>query len=192
MTNTTLEEPKKLTLEEIEDSARQVNGMYPFTYTLQPILLWLDDVRYPPTEKWTWVKTAAQAIEVLKTRRVRFASLDHDLAPEHYPWHPSYDGRESAKTSGQAVTRFLLEQVFLGDRSCLPVDGIRVHSMNTFGSSGMIKDVQYCYGRDFQMETKYEVLPWQLSGQHNGWYMNAASPSMWERYKGCSHSLGLN
>lgn len=187
-----IEEPKNLTLEEIENSARQINGMYPFTFTLTPILLWLDDVRLPPTDKWTWVKTAAEAIEVLKTQRVRFASLDHDLAPEHYPWNPNYDAREALKTSGQAVTRFLTEQVFMGDRAYLPPDGIRVHSMNTFGANGMLCDIRNCYGRDFQMETKYEVLPWQLSGQPNGWYMFAAPESMWVRYKGCSHCVGMN
>lgn len=51
--------------------------------------LWLDDVREPHKFGclgWEWAKTAAEAIELLKTGKVEKASLDHDLAPDHYPW----------------------------------------------------------------------------------------------------------
>lgn len=40
--------------------------------------LWLDDVRMP-TDRWIWVRTATEAIELLKTGKVTTASLDHDL-----------------------------------------------------------------------------------------------------------------
>ena len=49
--------------------------------------LWLDDIRAPwkfGCIGWTWVKTADEAIELLKTGKVEMASLDHDLQPLHY------------------------------------------------------------------------------------------------------------
>ena len=52
--------------------------------------LWLDDVRNPATHGaigFVWVKTAEEAIDMLKSGAVQFASLDHDLAEEHYPWN---------------------------------------------------------------------------------------------------------
>lgn len=55
------------------------------------MLLFLDDIRTPPGFGWIWVKTAGEAIEKLKTRKVDFASLDHDLADEHYPWNAIRD-----------------------------------------------------------------------------------------------------
>jgi hypothetical protein len=42
------------------------------------IQLWLDDTRQP-SRGFTWAKTAEKAIELLKTGKVNFASLDHDL-----------------------------------------------------------------------------------------------------------------
>lgn len=44
--------------------------------------LWLDDIRDPCANGrigYTWVKTAQEAVEALKTGQVTFASLDHDL-----------------------------------------------------------------------------------------------------------------
>jgi hypothetical protein len=43
--------------------------------------LWLDDVRRPPSDEWTWAKSVEEAIEILATKRVVEASLDHDLHP---------------------------------------------------------------------------------------------------------------
>ena len=47
--------------------------------------LWLDDERVPPTFEqcglnWTWVKTADEAIEALKSGTIEFVSLDHGWA----------------------------------------------------------------------------------------------------------------
>src|SRR5439155_2676500 len=43
--------------------------------------VWLDDRRspYPDPDSWTWVRTPAEAIELLKTGEVTEISLDHDL-----------------------------------------------------------------------------------------------------------------
>ncbi len=40
--------------------------------------LWLDDMR-PAPEGWVWVRTVAEAIEVLEGGKVNFVSLDNDL-----------------------------------------------------------------------------------------------------------------
>jgi hypothetical protein len=44
--------------------------------------LWLDDVREPPGEDWTWVKTVPEAKEILGSQEVSEASLDHDLGED--------------------------------------------------------------------------------------------------------------
>jgi hypothetical protein len=40
---------------------------------------WLDDIRTPPDESWTWVKAVAEAVGFMEAERVTEASLDHDL-----------------------------------------------------------------------------------------------------------------
>ena len=48
--------------------------------------MWLDDVRDPVLFGrigWVWVKTAKEAIKLLKTGTVIEASLDHDLSTAH-------------------------------------------------------------------------------------------------------------
>lgn len=157
------------------------------TQGIRDVLLWLDDKRFPPTNKWLWVKTAEEAIEALKKKDVLFASLDHDLAPEHYAWAPNYDEVAARKTNGQSVTRWLAQVYRHEDEDILPPDGIRVHSMNPIGSARMVADIDFCYGEDFQCTHKYEALPWQLYGQPNGWYSRASTASMRTQYQGCPH-----
>lgn len=43
------------------------------------VKLWLDDVRPPPDDTWTWATTAEQARGILLRSNVVEASLDHDL-----------------------------------------------------------------------------------------------------------------
>lgn len=43
--------------------------------------VYLDDERIPPSD-WKWVKTAQEAIRLLKTGRVVEISLDHDLGDD--------------------------------------------------------------------------------------------------------------
>lgn len=47
----------------------------------EPVRLWLDDVRRPPSEAWTWVKSVGTAIATLETSMVIEISLDNDLHP---------------------------------------------------------------------------------------------------------------
>jgi hypothetical protein len=51
----------------------------PAPATPPPVLLWLDDVRSPPDERWTVAKTAEEARKILLAGPVEAASLDHDL-----------------------------------------------------------------------------------------------------------------
>lgn len=64
--------------------------------------LWLDDIRPAPTG-WTWVKTAEEALSLLKTGTVEEASLDHDL--------------DMAEVSADPKTGFLIGQINPGARS---------------------------------------------------------------------------
>ena len=43
--------------------------------------LWLDDLRLPP-QGWHWVKSAKEAIIILKSGVVKEISLDHDLGDD--------------------------------------------------------------------------------------------------------------
>jgi hypothetical protein len=146
------------------------------------ILLWLDDVRKPPTSAWKWVEDAATAIEVLKTKRVLFASLDHDLAPVHYTANPNFI--PGAHGTGYEVAEFLEFSARSpgGDPEVLPPDGVRVHSMNPDGSRRMIAAIVKAYGQDFQMDTKYGVLPWFLQGQYVGWWKGMVTPEERDHY----------
>lgn len=88
------------------------------------IKLWLDDVRDPVLNGaigYTWVKTAAEAIELLKTGNVEFASLDHDLGFDCY----SLDHCDKNGQTGYDVCLFL-EQ----NPKYFPPNGVFVHSMN--------------------------------------------------------------
>ena len=46
------------------------------------IRMWLDDLRTPPDDSWTWVKTVADATALMEAGEVAEASLDHDLGED--------------------------------------------------------------------------------------------------------------
>lgn len=113
------------------------------------MILFLDDERRPWQHGFTgaeWVKTAAHAIEMLRTGTVRFASLDHDLLPEHYPWALE-DGQTvwDCRDTGYDVTEFLQQ-----NPEYWPAEGVRVHSKHTAGVARMLPLIQAHYGRLFQ------------------------------------------
>ena len=154
----------------------------------QTKLLWLDDARFAPTNEWYWAETAAEAIELLKKGVVKFASLDQDLAPEHYPWSGVYDKESLRLTSGEAVVLFLEEEAFNGRFDFIPTFGMRVHSMNYHSAEKMIQGVQNIYGRDFQCDRNYGVLPWDLSGQPSGWMQHYVTMKEVLQFRGVKHS----
>ena len=93
------------------------------------ISLWLDDERDPsdPVVRQLfgavgdelWVKTASEAIEVLKGGRVEMISLDHDLG---------------TVDNGMTVAAWIEEQAFLEK---LPRIKWKIHSQNVVGVENM-------------------------------------------------------
>jgi hypothetical protein len=71
--------------------------------------LWLDDIR-PASEGWTWVKTAQEAIDFLKTGEVTEASLDHDLGED--------------QPEGRTVA------LWMAEHDVWPKDSVAIHSGN--------------------------------------------------------------
>lgn len=110
------------------------------------IKLWLDDVREPWKHGalgYQWAKSADEAIEWLKTGRVTFASLDHDLAWEHYPGS-GVGEKDYVEQTGYTVICWMEEH------DVWPKDGVRIHSMNDVGRPKMVKVIERHYGRNFQ------------------------------------------
>lgn len=98
--------------------------------------MWLDDIREPwkfGAIGWEWVKTAEEAINLLKAGEVEVASLDHDLSDEHYPWNRSneYDMPVSGAGTGYDVVCWMEEN------NAWPKGGVSVHSMNPVGRKRM-------------------------------------------------------
>lgn len=103
--------------------------------------LWLDDVREPWRYGylgWTWVKTAEEAIKLLKTGKVTEASLDHDLAWEHYPGSEVPPDKYTFKTGYDVVC-------WMEENGVWPKDGVEVHSMNPVGADRMRKVIENHY-----------------------------------------------
>lgn len=92
------------------------------------VSLWLDDVRDPVRQGyvgWTWVKTADEAIALLKTGTVVRASLDHDLDMQ-----ATLGNAPTEKTGYDVVCWMEANNVW-------PPEGTRVHSMNPSGRARM-------------------------------------------------------
>lgn len=84
--------------------------------------LWLDDVRLPPDETWTWAATADQAIALMRYGRepLEAVSLDFDLGPG---------------PTGEKVADYIARMVRRkGDVA--PKD-VQIHSMNPVGAAKM-------------------------------------------------------
>jgi hypothetical protein len=120
------------------------------------IYLWLDDERKPPSLSdsgipWTWAKTADEAIEYLKTGEVVFASLDHDLADEHY-----YENSKAQQEGRPLDTSACKEKTgmsvidWMEEQNVWPKDGVRVHTLNGQARERMLSVVNKLYGRMFQ------------------------------------------
>jgi hypothetical protein len=89
--------------------------------------LWLDDLRDPAhhhCEGWTWAKTAEDAIKLLSTGEVEFASLDHDLGSV-------LDGHDVV--------------CWMEEHDVWPSKGVVVHSGNTEGERQMLLALDKVY-----------------------------------------------
>ena len=116
------------------------------------INLWLDDYRKPPTFEqcglvWSWAKTADEAISMMKTGEVVYASLDHDLAEEHYYAYESSSDREDKGFKEKTGYDVLL---WMEENAVWPEHGVRIHTMNTARKPVMLQAVRAAYGRTFQ------------------------------------------
>jgi len=72
--------------------------------------LFLDDIRTPPDETWTWVKTIEDAIPLLESGEVEEASLDNDLG-------------ENIEEGRKLV-------LWMAEKGTWPTNEIHVHSAN--------------------------------------------------------------
>lgn len=77
--------------------------------------VFLDDERITP-EGWVRVYSVAECIEALKTRQVKYLSLDNDL------------GSEDPKTEGFNVLNWLEETIY--EDTSFPIPEMTVHSSN--------------------------------------------------------------
>lgn len=85
------------------------------------IKVWLDDERPMPAGFDRHVRTANEAIDIIKSGGVSLISLDHDLG-------------EDSNGTGYDVAKFIEEGAFLGT---VPPMEVRVHSANPVGASRM-------------------------------------------------------
>ena len=94
--------------------------------------VWLDDRRspYPEPGGWVWVRTPAEAIELLRTGEIDAISLDHDLG--------LLDG-EREQTGYDVVT--WIERA-VATEGYVPPRTIRVHSANASAALKMERGIE--------------------------------------------------
>lgn len=100
------------------------------------MILWLDDLREPWRYGFLgaeWAKTADEAIVLLRTGEVTFASLDHDLSIDDTMGNPK------GEKTGYTVVCWMEEN------NVWPKDGVDVHSMNPVGKKRMQSVIDHHY-----------------------------------------------
>src|SRR5687768_10782843 len=113
--------------------------------------LWLDDVRQPPDDTWTWAKCVGDAIELMQTGLVVEAALDHDLLLEP-------DTRDGI---------VLCE--WMRDNDVWPRDAITVHTVNNFGSTAMCNTIERSQRYPHKLGRTFMRLSWTEMTAH-GWH----------------------
>lgn len=100
------------------------------------IKLWIDDLRQPPSDEWTWAKTLEEAMDHIKsTVGVSEISFDHDLGVKYQDADGWYRWKDT-----QPVAKYLEAQAESGELSVMPV--WRIHSMNPEGRKQLIAILQ--------------------------------------------------
>lgn len=89
--------------------------------------IFLDDMRDPPNDSFTVVRTAQEAIELLKTNQVTAISLDHDLG---------------TFLTGYDVALFIEKGAYEGTLKKLQM---RVHTQNPVGRANICRACQNAY-----------------------------------------------
>ena len=83
--------------------------------------LWVDDVRRPPGDDWTWVLHVEDALEILATGEVTELALDNDLHP--------------FERDGTEIVDWMVENGVWPDT-------IHVHTANNFASTYMCRIIE--------------------------------------------------
>lgn len=96
--------------------------------------LYLDDVRKCPPG-FMLARNYDEAIKLLETGRVQFASLDHDLCDE-----------DILKTEGFKEKTGYDVVLWMKAHNVWPPDGVVVHSMNPVGRARMEAVIEQAYG----------------------------------------------
>lgn len=109
--------------------------------------LWVDDVRQSP-EGWLWARNAYEAIDLLESHNVEFASLDHDLGS--YMQCNECEWGEFCNVSPDQCTckchlpgptgLDLLK--LMKEMNLWPINKPAVHSMNPIGKQQMINFIE--------------------------------------------------
>lgn len=98
--------------------------------------LWHDDVR-PAPDGWVWVKTNAEAQEILLRYVVLECSLDHDLGGEPDESVESMLQRgDSPNGSGLDLIRWMIA------KDCVPPK-VFIHSWNPVGAQNMASELRH-------------------------------------------------
>jgi hypothetical protein len=92
-------------------------------------MLWLDDVRRPPSDEWTWARSAHEALNYLAGGGIRIASLDHDLGGIPAEQGGVYD--DTAPTGTDLVQWMIQSESF-------PTEQCIIHSINGPGATRML------------------------------------------------------
>lgn len=102
--------------------------------------LWLDDLRVPPDTSWTWVKTAQEALDLLRKRIPDEISFDHDLG-------------ESDQT-GYTVAREIEARCWTGQPGHNRRIKWHIHSANPVGRANIQAAMESCdrYWRGYDHE----------------------------------------
>lgn len=89
--------------------------------------VWLDDERPCPHDYNLHIKTADEAIELLKTGKVIKISLDHDL------------GTDDLNNTGYKVAKFIEEGAFKKELKYIEVN---IHTANPIGRKNMLTAIR--------------------------------------------------
>jgi hypothetical protein len=89
--------------------------------------VWLDDLRDPRDDTWTWVTTVDDVIAILETQRVEELSLDNDL--------------------GEGVAEGRKVVLWMAEHTVWPTGRVNVHSANPVSVEHMVKLIER-YGPD--------------------------------------------
>lgn len=101
--------------------------------------LWLDDIRRPLDDTWTWVKTVDEARDILMSEDVEIASFDSDLGAWERP--DGVCGYDPNEPEGWELVEWLTVLTRTGEADLWPGE-LRVHTANPVSSKRMREDIE--------------------------------------------------